>query len=252
MKILIGILYFLSLNIGAQTIVSTSPALSEIVTELGFEASIVGRTPYCLDAVKANVIGTSLKLDYEKIINLKADIIFLQENSPTKTSTELKKLNLEFKSYKLVSLEDIEASVKKIASYLKVDDKKILSQLQLSGQSIFDNGLIMLGGVPGQSIMVAGSDTYYSKIASKLKMVNLIKVNGWPKLTAEKVRSLINDRSVVIEIATQQKNLWTKEQWSIFCPQCKVKSFVSPRSAYPGVSIVSELTQLLTTGAADD
>ncbi len=252
MKILIIIITLLSFKLYAQGIVSTSPALTEILTELGLEAKIVGRTKYCLDAKKAMVIGTALKLDYEKLISLNPDIVLLQENSPSQSSKDLKELGLTFKSFKLVNVSDISSTINSLAEHFEINPKDVLNKLHLSGSSKFKNGFIMLGGIPGKSMMVAGTDSYYSEIASKLGMKNLASSKGWPKITPELARGVVDNNSVIIEVSTSKNNQWSKSDWDSFCPKCNVLSFVSARSAFPGVTVISKLSKVLVSGGKDD
>lgn len=251
MKIFILLLVFSS-NAHAKKIVSTSPALTEIITLLGFEKNIIARTPYCLDANEAALIGTALEFDFERAISLKPDSIFLQENTPTKTSANLKKLNLNYKSFKLVNLEDIFMTTKEIAKFFDKDADEVLRKYQRSGQSRYDGALVMLGGVPGKSIMVAGHDTFYSQILKQHGVKNLNLKDGWPNLKAEKVRSLLGKKTVIIEITTQENNLWSRKDWKLFCPNCHVLTLVSKRAAYPGLRVIEVLSQVLLSRPSHD
>ena len=230
----------------AQNIVSTSPALSEIITLLGFEKNIIARTPYCLDALNAQKIGTALELDIEKVLSLKPDLVLLQENTETKTSAYLKKIKIKYKIFKMISLEDIYETTNAIATIFAVDGEEILKRYKVSGQSKFKQGLVMLGGVPGKSVMVAGSKTYYSQIIEKLGMKNLSPSEHWPNLQAEKVRSLVDKDTVIIEIVAKKESLWNQADWQSFCPQCHVVPLVSERAAYPGLKVIEVMSKALT------
>lgn len=251
MKILLFFFLF-SFDLYAQKLVSTSPALTEIVTLLGFEKNIIARTPYCLDALNAQKIGTALELDVEKVVLLNPDLVLLQENTETKTSNNLKKLKIKYKSFKIVNLEDIYKTTTELASIFGIDGKEIVKNYNISGQSRFKKGLVMLGGVPGKSVMVAGTKTYYSQIIEKLGMLNVSPSEQWPNLSAEKIRSLVDDNTVVIEIVPQKVRLWSQSDWQSFCPKCKIIPIVSKRAAYPGLKVIEVMSKALTKGASHD
>ena len=236
----------------AQTVVSTSPALSEIITLLGFEKNIIARTPYCLDALNAQKIGTALELDIEKVFSIKSDLVLLQENTQTKTSTYLKKLKIKYKSFKMVNLEDIYKTTNEIATIFGVDGEEFLKKYKVTGQGKFKQGLIMLGGVPGKSVMIAGTDTFYSQIIEQLGMKNLSPSKNWPNLQAEKIRSLIDKDTVILEVVSKKEALWSQSDWQSFCPKCHVVPLVSKRAAYPGLKVIEIMSNVLSKGSGHD
>ncbi len=246
------LLSLLSFNLYAQTVVSTSPALSEIISTLGFEKNIIARTPYCLDAQEAPKVGTALELDIEKVLSLKPDLVLLQENTESKTSINLKKLNIKYKNLKLVSLDDIYQATSELAALFGVDGLDVLNKYKTSGKSKYKKGLVMLGGIPGKSVMIAGTETFYSQIIEQLGMKNLSPSKNWPNLQAEKIRSLIDKDTVILEVVTKKEALWSQSDWQSFCPKCHVVPLVSKRAAYPGLKVIEIISNVLSRGSGHD
>ncbi|HOM64636.1 MAG TPA: helical backbone metal receptor [Ignavibacteriales bacterium] len=63
-----------------QRVITTSPSLTEIIFDLNEGNKIVGNTTYCdfPEAAKSiTKIGNILSIDYEKVVSLKPDVIFM-------------------------------------------------------------------------------------------------------------------------------------------------------------------------------
>jgi len=245
---LIFLFFFFIGNAYCIDVVSTSPAITEMVAQLGFEKSIVGRTPYCQDALRAQVIGTALTPDYEKILALKPDIVFLQENSKGEVSENLKRLGIKYLSLKIVSLSDLFESWRKVANALKATDQKI-SELEsrIKKLRIETKVMFILGGTAPKNIMAAGSNTFYDELATSLGLVNVVKTSGWPVYDSEKTRSLIDSDTLVFQFATSEERLWNKAQWNQFCPKCNFMPVADVRLTYPGPLMVEHFLNLMDT-----
>jgi iron complex transport system substrate-binding protein len=67
-----------------QRIISLAPNITEIIFKLGAQNQLIGRTEFCLypEAVqKIPSVGGYLNPDYEKIVNLRPDLIFIFPNA---------------------------------------------------------------------------------------------------------------------------------------------------------------------------
>lgn len=76
-------------DITPKKIISLAPNLTEIIYELGLDSILIGNTKYCNypeDAIKKEKIGDLLTVDYEKIIELKPDLIFITIEGNAKDS----------------------------------------------------------------------------------------------------------------------------------------------------------------------
>lgn len=83
-------------------VVSLSPAITEIMFELGFEEKLVGRSDYCTYPEKASAItsvGSPANPNFDAVIELKPDVVITQ--SPIAT---VDKANLEKKGIKVLVL----------------------------------------------------------------------------------------------------------------------------------------------------
>lgn len=246
MKLFVLFLIFFSANCYGARIISTAPALSEMVALLGYESSLVGVTPYCQDGKSAAKIGTALELNYEKVIALKPDIVLLQENTKGKVSADLKRLGIKFLSLRIVTLADLFSSWREVAKALGSEEKIIdqyeeLVKLKKSKQRV----LFVLGGIVKRSVMVAGTNTFYHDLVTKMGLTNAVEGSGWPSYDSEMLRHLSATPLTVYHFATHENRLWSKEQWSEFCPKCQVVFSSNVRATYPGPSMIKLVSELL-------
>ncbi|MCK4889256.1 MAG: ABC transporter substrate-binding protein, partial [Candidatus Aminicenantes bacterium] len=73
------VIILLSINIYSERVISLSPAITEILFELGFGDLIVGNTKFCNYPPQSNAIkkiGGYLDINMEMIIDLQPDVIF--------------------------------------------------------------------------------------------------------------------------------------------------------------------------------
>lgn len=85
-----------------KKVVSLSPALTEIIFELGLEKKLVGRSEYCTypkKAEKIKAVGSPAKPDIDAIVSLKPDVVITQ--SPVAT---IDKSTLEKKGIKVLTI----------------------------------------------------------------------------------------------------------------------------------------------------
>jgi iron complex transport system substrate-binding protein len=74
-----------------QRIISLAPNLTEMFYSLGLEEHLVGNTMYCnypSEATKIEKVGDMLTFNFEKIVSLKPDLIFITVEGNTKSTYE--------------------------------------------------------------------------------------------------------------------------------------------------------------------
>ncbi len=103
-----------------ERIVTLSPALGEIVFDLGDSDKIVGvssYTQYPKEIAKKTKVGTFYTLNYEIIMALKPDAIFTY-NEDLKTEEILKNQKIKIFKFKHKTIKDILETIKKIGDIL--------------------------------------------------------------------------------------------------------------------------------------
>ena len=83
--------------VAPQRVVSTSPAVTEIIYALGGEELLVGRTDFCTyppEAALVESIGGISNLNVEKIVSLNPDIVISGSMIPKKSTDQLEKMGV--------------------------------------------------------------------------------------------------------------------------------------------------------------
>src|SRR5690606_10365651 len=211
MKWFVACLLFFTWQAHSARVISTSPAITEMISLLGHEKDIVAVTPYCQDATDRPKIGSALELDYEKVLALKPDIIFLQENTLGKVSKDLTRLKQNFVSLRIESLTEIFNAWRVIASELKADPKVISNfEQDISKTKTPRRVLIVVGAQSGKSVMIAGKKTFYADLIEQMGHEYASSSLGWPEIDAETMRALATKPLIIIHLAINQERLWSE------------------------------------------
>ncbi len=244
-------------------IVSLSPAITEVLFDLGLEKNIVGTSSfsnYPESAKKIPTIGSYLSPSIEKIIRLNPTHVLVFKEGDPAIEESLKKAKLNFIVLESRTLDDFEHMVKELGTLFKVEKKstEILnnwttqwSKLESSGYS---EQKIMIQ-VDQNPIYVAGSNTFLSKAFEKCGVKNTFEnLNGYKKVQLEAVMNRKPEIILVVGMIEQSGNFNTvREFWNSNPVTKKAKiikgdgdilSRLSPRLPKEIVKICSQIKPL--------
>lgn len=178
MKFLFLALLFLSQNAFALKIVSTSPAITDMIRLLEEEKTLVAVSDYCKSELTK--VGSSLELNIEKVALLKPDWVIVQKSSSLKVIENLKKSKINYLEIKIERLQDIDDSFIKIAELFNKSEQaqKILTDYKsLIPKTKKDQSVIIVLGDDGRGAQwsVASDETLYSDMLELLGHRNSFK-----------------------------------------------------------------------------
>lgn len=78
----------------AKRIISLSPSLTKNLQYLEAESSMVGRTSYCNTKRNITVVASAIKVNVEKVVSLKPDLVITTTLTPPQTIAALKKMGV--------------------------------------------------------------------------------------------------------------------------------------------------------------
>ncbi|WP_127717755.1 ABC transporter substrate-binding protein [Halobacteriovorax sp. HLS] len=229
---ILGIFFFLfsSATFSYERVVSTVPSITEILISLGLEEKVIGVSRYCFfdnDVCKKNKIGTSIDLNYEKILTLRPDLVLLSASTKTSSISSFSNMKIKVVSIKHERLEDIFEAINILAKEFKVQSrgKELIQKMNSDLERVEPlKGKIKILLVIGASIKggevlsahVAGSDNFYNDIFVKMGITNIFENSNiaYPQLDRE--RLLMNEVDYVVEIfdkVTPAKLQSSKEAW---------------------------------------
>ncbi|HNY09978.1 MAG TPA: helical backbone metal receptor [Candidatus Wallbacteria bacterium] len=163
------------------SVISTAPAITEIIFYLGGAEKLKGVTSFCdypAEAKKIEKVG-DLNLNYEKIIELKPDIVFIMKGLRPKESEVLESFGIKAFTIELNSMRSIFESMDLIAGVLKT--KKNSSELKAAYKNLrkhvksrHEKSLrSVYFEVWGEPPMSVGSASFINDIIKKAGAINI-------------------------------------------------------------------------------
>lgn len=230
MKKLIYLILFFSLNLfGEQRIITLSPSINEIVFALGSGKDIVANTEYCNFPVESKNIlkvGGYSSVSLEKILIAKPSIILAQDYDE-KLISNIKKLNLNVKTFKTNNLKSIKTTITTIGKLLDKENKakELTQDIDNSLKSIKNivlNKKILIVISPRKDlnkiIYVAGNNLYFNDIieASNNKNAYVSSSLSQPIVNVEKIIKMNPDIIIMLAPYINQRNIThddLKKKW---------------------------------------
>ncbi|MBN1299584.1 MAG: cobalamin-binding protein [Melioribacteraceae bacterium] len=183
-----------------QRVVTLAPNLTEIIYELGAEDKLIGNTTYCNYPPSADTVakvGDLLSINYEKLVTLNPDLIFITvEGNNKETFDKIKSFGLDvfisnprnFEGIKKTYLDFAkifnltEPALQKINGWNAVVD----SIKQASSKR---TGFLTLFLVSIKPMMAAGKNTFINEFIEFSNLQNLVSdsITNYPFLSREKV-----------------------------------------------------------------
>ena len=228
MRIRIIIISFFLIGISILTkaqspkrIVSLVPAITKQLYELGLENQIVGCTSYCpgKDRKEVTVVASAIKVNIEKTILLKPDLVLASALTNPKTLETFKKLGLKIiwfnypKSYSDLCTQFIELGKitgKEIeAQKIVQQSDKILAEIKMNIVAVKPmNWLIQIGSKP---LWVAVENTFMDDYIKLAKANNAAK--GVKSGSVSRESMILRNPDVIFICMTgtqaeEEKQLW--------------------------------------------
>ncbi|RXJ89155.1 iron ABC transporter substrate-binding protein [Arcobacter sp. CECT 8983] len=202
-KYLLTFLFIVNLfanNQSEQRIITLSPSLNEIVFALGSGKNIVANTKYCnYPEESRNIpkVGGYASISLEKMLKAKPTLV-LAQNYDEQLLLNLKKLNLNYHSFKTDNLKSIKTTIKSVATLLGKEEKAKELILDIDKKlnevsNIVKNKDILIVISPREdlqkSIYVTGNNLYFNDIikASGNKNAYKSKSLAQPVVNVEKI-----------------------------------------------------------------
>jgi len=212
-----------------ERIVSLAPSITEMLFALGLGERVVGVTEYCNypPAAKSKaVIGGYATPNYELIVDLRPDVVFLLDLHQQQVAylEDLEKPTVTCKSE---FIADIIESLRTIGDYCGVENRaaeivqSMENRLKLIGERtkgrVPPKVLVSLGRSMGtgtlQEVFAAGTNTFFNEVIELAGGQNAVGTRSivYPRLSAEGIIALNPDVIVDLVVGMEDKQI-NKEQ----------------------------------------
>lgn len=242
-----------------EAVISLAPNITEMIYQLNVDSTLVGNTQYCYfpeEAKHVTKVGNMLTFNYEKIIQLKPDLIFVTVEGNQKTAYE-KLLDLGFKVF--VSDPRNYEGIKKTFNDLgNIFGKQKLSQRKIAkwdstynyilteSQKLQPQTVMIL--VELNPIMIAGKNTFINEYIETCNMKNFaedVSMN-YPVFSREAV--VQRDPDIIVYPSSGKEKvstlIETYPEWKDLTAVINDKVFFVDRDLYfrPGPRFIEALT----------
>jgi len=189
----------IELSKNPERIISTAPNLTEIIFAIDADDFLVGRTSFCnypAEVNKIDVIGDMLHLNFEKIVDLKPDLIFMTVEGNTKEIYDkLKGLGIQIYVTNPRSLRDILKTIKNMGIILNRKEKadslvnSIEESLIEESSKNFERKKVIFV-VSFSPLIVAGKNTFINEMLEVVNLENIApksSISAYPMISREEV-----------------------------------------------------------------
>ena len=204
-------------------IVSFAPSLTQILFDMGLGKNIVGVTRWCVlpKGVSKPIVGDRFHVNTEAILNVKPDIILIQQNPQDFGALKKIKPNVKIYHFTINTLEDIASAIERIGKIVgnvelgrrrrkEFEDK--LESVRRSVAGLKKVRVVFLDGF--ERPMVHGKGTFIGEMIELAGGINASaeKYNGWAMVSNEAIIALRPD--VLICLVNPSQVVQARKHWS--------------------------------------
>jgi iron complex transport system substrate-binding protein len=195
-KYILLIFFVFTLNSLAETLVSLSPAITEIIYFVNAQKKLIADTTFCnypQDARRKIKIGGIINPNIEKIASLHPDFILTTSLTPERTLKKLKNLKFKVITIKLSTVEDIANAIEKIGNRFgengKVKKIEFLNNLTYAESKLSSciSGKKVIVLISPKPLYTSGESTFIGEIVKRAKAINIAGKGGFFPISLEQL-----------------------------------------------------------------
>lgn len=217
--------FFVIVNTHAQNrshlrVVSLVPSVTESIYQLNASDMLVGCTNYCTRAVadSVDVVASAVKVNIEKTLSLKPDIVFAAELVDPETVNLLRKVGLKVEVFRTPkSFVEVNEQFLRIAGL--INKKETAQAIIATVQSRVDSMLMTVSFLDKKFFMQIGANPIFSVLPNTF-MNDYITLSGGKNVSDEMTGGVIGRESVIYKnpdyifivtmgiLADEEKKIW--------------------------------------------
>jgi iron complex transport system substrate-binding protein len=246
-----------------KTIISLAPNLTEMIYDLGLGKKLVGNTKYCDypdEAKKVTKIGDMLTFNFEKIVSLKPDIVFITVAGNTKeTYDKFRELGIKIFVSNPTSYEGIKKTYLDLGKIFRIEDEAkkkvagwdlIIDSVSSAAKKFQQQSVMFL--VDLKPAMLAGKNTFLHQYLNFCGLKNIAEDSpmNYPMISREDI--LRRNPDYIIYMAGKDETISTIKnaypEWKQLKAAKNNRIILVDRDLYPrpGPRFVVALKDLFT------
>lgn len=199
-----------------ETIVSLSPAATEIVYAIGAGDKVVGRTDYCdypQEVADVDSIGSYAEPNMELIIEKAPDVIFVSDYIDDSIRSQVEAIGTKVFIFSANDIEAAENDIQAAGQILNLNDeaKEVTEGMEADRADLQD---ILSGKEEEKSVFIdigsyysAGPGSLLDSLLKEIQAENVAEDTGetWPQLSVERI--IEKDPNVYVSLYTKPEEL---------------------------------------------
>ena len=199
-----------------ETIVSLSPAATEILYAIGAGDKVVGRTDYCdypQEVADVDSIGSYAEPNMELIIEKAPDVIFVSDYIDDSIRSQVEAIGTKVFIFSANDIEAAENDIQAAGQILNVNDeaKEVTEGMEADRADLQD---ILSGKEEEKSVFIdigsyysAGPGSLLDSLLKEIQAENVAEDTGetWPQLSVERI--IEKDPNVYVSLYTKPEEL---------------------------------------------
>lgn len=186
-----------TVNFPPTRIISLVPSQTELLADLGLDASVVGITKFCIHPSEwraiRSVVGGTKKFNYDIIRSLNPDLIIGNKEENYKEGIEILKSRFPVWMSDIVSLESALQMIQSIGAITGRVEKAhdIYSSIEKAFQTLGKfRSASVLYLIWKNPWMAAGQRTFINTMLGRIGLVNAVEHDRYPELDALAIKAL--------------------------------------------------------------
>jgi len=214
-------------------IVSYAPSLTQILFDMGLGKNVVGVTRWCIlpKGVSKPIVGDRLQVSTEAILNVKPDIVLIQQNPEDFGALKKVKPDVKIYHFAINTLEDIASAIERIGRIVGKDElgrrcrrefENKLKRVKRAVAGLKKVRVVFLDGY--ERPMVHGKGTFIGEMIELAGGINAAaeKYDGWAMVSDETVIALRPD--VLICLVNPSQSVRARRHWSALADMPAVRN----------------------------
>ena len=211
-----------------QRIITLAPSLTEMVYALGLAPRVVGVSAwsdYPPEAAEKPVVGDAFALNREKILALKPDLIFADQNLQPQAAAELRQLGLPVFVIAPQTLDEVLASISTLGRLTGATQSadqlvrnlrnRIEAVRSRTGKLAVDDRPRVFVEIWNDPLMTAGPGSFIDELVTLAGGVNVAAATGqaWPQVSPEWV--LARNPQVIVLTLHNKAEVLARPGWNV-------------------------------------
>ena len=223
-----------------KAIVSLSPAVTELLYDIGLQSKIIGVSDFSDFPKEAKAlphVGPYTNASLEAIVALQPDLVIVPQEGPEDIRIQMDRLPLAYAVVSMRKIDEVGKTAAQLGSWLSEEkkgkdyedhwDDQVTRLFNHRNSLIKRKSLNVLVEIQNEPLIVAGANTFLDEIVSRCGAKNVVHEKNYPKISLETlVKKQIDLIFLADHFTTEGEKDRVKNRWKKLPSTEDSKTFV--------------------------